>query len=467
MKQKEGEGLVRRLGAFDSTMMMVGIVIGSGIYTTTGLIAERAPSAGLILLVWVVGGLLTLAGALTYAELGTAMPHAGGHYVYLREAYGPLAAFLFGWNLFVVQMTGSIAALAVAFADYFSTYVPAVSPANVIFSTPVGLFGHSFQYSLSMGQLFAVAVILLLSAFNVLGVALGSLLQNLFTVIKIGTLLVFIALGLTVGRGAAVDFSLNPEGLEWGQLIVGFGIASIIVSWAFDGWHNINYIAGEIKDPARNLPRALFAGATGITLLYVLTNYIYLYAVPIHEMEGVVRIAELATSALYGGATAGLITVAIIISVFGALNGSIIVGPRVYYAMAADGLFFKKVSEVHSRFRTPAFSILLQAFWASMLTLSGTFEQLITFVMFVTVLFTVAAVASIFTLRKQQPDLARPYRTWGYPLVPLIFIVASTGILLDTLIERPVQALAGIGLTAIGIPVYIYWRRAAAADAVG
>jgi APA family basic amino acid/polyamine antiporter len=452
-------GLVRKLGIFDATMMMMGIVIGSGIYTTTGIIAESAPSAPLILAVWVFGGLLTLTGALTYAELGAAMPHAGGHYVYIREAYGPLPAFLFGWMLFFVGMTGSIAALGVAFAEYVSYFLPWFSTHNHLFTVPLSFFGLSFDYSISTGQLFAAVVILALSTMNIFGVVLGAMVQNVFTVLKIGTLIVFVVLGLTIGQRTPVDWSVNPLGLTPGNLIVGFGLAYIAVSWAFDGWNNINYIAGEIKDPGRNLTFALIAGTGSITLLYALTNLVYIYALPVPAMQGVVRIAEIASTGLFGGAAATIISAAVMVSVFGSLNGTIIVGPRVYYAMADDGLFFRRVAEVHPRWRTPMHSLVFQGVWSALLCLTGTFEQLITMVMFVIILFTILAVVSVFTLRRTRPEMPRPYKTWGYPWVPAIFIVFSTGILLATLFERPVEALAGMGLTAIGIPVYRYWKK--------
>lgn len=452
-------GLVRQLGLFDSTMVMVGIVLGSGIFLTTGIMAKTIPSASLILLAWIVGGLLTMTGALTYAELGAAMPEAGGQYVYVREAYGPFFGFLFGWILFLVYMTGSIAALAAAFAEYFGYFFPSLSTNRIIHSTAISAFNHTYQYSLSMGQVVAVVVIILLSVINFLGVGFGKTIQNIFTVVKIATLLVFISLGFTIGKGASVEFSLNPTGLGFSQLVIGFGIALVAVGWAFDGWNNVNFIAGEIKNPKRNLPYALILGTVGITILYVLTNYIYLYALPMNEMTGVVRIAEKASTALFGGAAAALISAAVIISTFGALNGSILVGPRVYYAMAKDNLFFQRVASVHPRFRTPAFAILIQAVWSGILTLSGTFEQLLTFVMFVSIMFWIAGAASLFTLRKKYPDLPRPYKTWGYPVIPIVFIVASLGILLNTLIEKPVESLAGVGLTAIGIPVYFFWRK--------
>lgn len=457
-KEKPPQKLLRQLGLFDSTMVMVGIVIGSGIFLTTGIMAKYIPSSGLILMAWVVGGLLTLAGALTYAELGAALPEAGGQYVYLREAYGDMAAFLFGWILFLVYMTGGIAGLALAFAEYFGYFFPAFSTDSTLFSLSIQVFGHPLTYSLSAGQLVGVLIIILLSIFNFVGVGLGKFIQNIFTVLKIGIIVTIIGLGFIIGEGTAVDLSLKPAHMDFGQMIIGFGVALVAVTWAFDGWNNVNFVAGEIKKPSRNLPLALIIGTLGITLLYTLTNYVYLYALPIPEMKGVVRIAEKATSALFGSSTGALISAAVIISTFGSLNGSILTGPRVYYAMARDGLFFRSASRVHPRFRTPGFAILIQAVWASLLTLAGTFEQIFTFAMFMAIVFWIAATASVFTLRKKRPDLPRPYKTWGYPVVPALFILASLGILINTLLEKPVEALAGIILTALGIPAYYHWK---------
>ncbi len=451
--------LKRQLGLFDSTMVMVGIIIGSGIFVTTGIMAKYIPSTGLLLLAWIVGGLLTLAGALTYAELGAAMPEAGGQYVYLREAYGPMAAFLFGWVLFLVYMTGGIAGLALAFAEYFGKFFPSLSIESIIFSKPVKIFSISFQFSISAGQLVGVAVILLLSFFNYIGVIFGKLIQNFFTVIKIGMVTAIIVLGFAVGKGTAPNLTLNPGGWSFSQMIFGFGLALVAVTWAYDGWNNVNFVAGEIKNPKRNLPRALILGTIGVTVLYVLINYIYLYALPMNKIIGEVKIAEQATTSLFSESIGGLISAVVLISIFGSINGSILAGPRVYYAMARDKLFFKKASEVHPRFKTPAFAVVIQGIWASILTLAGTFEQLFTFAMFIAIAFWVAAAASIFTLRKKFPDLPRPYKTWGYPVVPIIFILASLGILINTLFEKPVEAFAGILFTALGIPVYYYWKR--------
>jgi len=451
--------LKRQLGLFDSTMVMVGIIIGSGIFTTTGIMAKYIPSTGLILLAWIVGGLLTLSGALTYAELGAALPEAGGQYIYLREAYGPMAAFLFGWILFLVYMTGGIAGLALAFAEYFGNFFPSLSTDVLIFNSTINIFRSSIHFSISAGQLVGVAVILLLSFANYIGVIFGKLIQNIFTVAKIGIILVIIILGFAIGKGTTPHLAFNPGGWSFSQMILGFGVALVAITWAFDGWNNVNFVAGEIKNPKRNLPRALMIGALGVTVLYVLINYIYLFALPMNKITGVVQVAEHATSALFGASTGGLISAIVLISIFGSINGSILAGPRVYYAMARDKLFFRKASQVHPRFKTPAFAVVIQAIWASLLTLAGSFEQIFTFAMFIAIVFWIGAAASVFTLRKKFPDLPRPYKTWGYPVVPAIFILASLGILINTLVEKPVEALAGIVFTALGIPVYFYWKR--------
>ncbi len=450
--------LLRQMGLFDSVMMMVGIVIGSGIFLTTGIMAQSIPSVPLLLLAWFVGGALTLTGALTFAELGAAMPEAGGQYVYLREAYGGLAAFLFGWILFLVSMGGSIAALGVGFAEYLGYFFPAVSTARTLVAIDLSRLGVGWDLTLSAGQLVAVAVIVALSAINFVGVVFGKMVQNLFTVLKLGAIVAFILLGLTMGSTIALDLTVNPSGLSFTALWVGFGVAIVAVSWAFDGWNNITYIAGEIRDPKRNLPRTLLLGTLVITGLYVLINLVYVLALPVARMSGVVRIAEAASTAMFGATAAALMSVAVIVSTFGALNGAIFVGPRVYYAMAQDGVFFRKVGEVHPRFRTPAFAVLAQAVWAAVLTLTGSYEQLFTYVVFVSLVFWIAATAAVFVLRGKRPDLPRPYRTWGYPWVPAAFIVTTAAILLNTLIARPVESLAGLLITVLGVPVYFYWQ---------
>jgi len=456
---KQEIGLVRKLGLFDSTMLVIGIVIGSGIFLTTGIMAKSIPSPLLILLAWCVGGLIALAGALAYAELGAAMPHAGGQYVYLREAYGPLTGFLFGWMMFLVYQTGSIAALAAGFAEYFGYFFPGLGTTKYIFSTSFTIFHHTVPYSISMGQLVAIALILLLSLFNFVGLVLGSLIQNITTILKIGTLIALVALGFILGKGGQIEYPLAVSGFSLSQLLMGFGVAMIAVIWTYDGWNNVNFAAGEIKNPGRNLPLSLIIGTAGVTVLYVAVNYIYLYTLPMNELSGVVRIAEKAASVLFGGMAGALVSAAVVVSTFGALNGVILTGPRVYYAMAKDKLFFKQVAKVHPRYKTPGVSILIQAVWACLLTLSGTYEQLFTYVTFATIVFYIFAVTSVFTLRKKHPDLPRPYKTWGYPWLPILFIIVMAVLLINTLFSKPVESFAGIAIIGLGLPAYFYWKK--------
>lgn len=450
------QNLERELNLFDSAMIMMGIVIGSGIFLTTGIMARSIPSPGLILLAWLVGGLLTLAGALTYGELGAALPEAGGQYVYLREAFGSLVAFLFGWVLFLVYMTGGIAALVLAFSEYAGSFLPVLSPQHVILNLNKG---HLLHYSLSSGQLLGVALIIFLTLVNFRGLIFGKTLQNFLTVIKIGVIAALVILGISLGKGHGFSFNWHPPELSLPQLLSGFGVALIAVTWAFDGWNNVNFVAGEIKNPGRTLPLALVLGTLGVTLLYLLVNIFYFYALPLPETVGVVRIAEKAVTALFGNTAGSLLSGLILISIFGAINGSILAGARVYYAMAQDGLFFPRAAQVHPRYRTPGFALFIQAGWASFLVLIGRFEQVLTYTMFITIIFWVAAAAAVFRLRKTKPDLPRPYKTWGYPVVPGLFILASLGIILNTLIQRPVEAGAGLLVTASGLPVYFYWKK--------
>ena len=443
--------LVRKLGLFDSTMILMGIVIGSGIFLTTGIMAKTLTSGGILLLAWIVGGAITLTGALAYAELGAAMPEAGGQYVYLREAYGPLIAFLSGWVIFLVYMGGGIALLAVAFSEYFGSFFPFFSTTTYLISTDL--------FSVSNGQVLAVVLIILFSIANYIGVVFGKMVQNTLTVIKIGAVLLLIIFGLLADKGVPIDISFDAGGLSFSQLVVGFGVAMVAVFWAFDGWNNVNFVAGEIKNPAKNLPLSLILGTTLVGLIYVLVNVVYLKALPISEMAGVITIADSASSVLFGSVASMFLTVAIIISVVGSLNGSILVGARVYYAMAKDGLFFKKMATVHFRFKTPSVAIVTQAVWSSVLALSGTIERLLVYFLFSAVIFWIVPVAGVFALRKKQPDLPRPYKTWGYPVTPIIFIIACTGILINTLFESPLESLVGLGITAIGVPVYFYWCR--------
>ncbi len=418
---------------------------------TTGLMAQALPSPFLILLAWVVGGIMMLAGALTYAELGAAMPKAGGQYIYLREAYGPLSAFLFGWVAFIAYLTGTNAAISVAVAEHLGSFYPSLSPHHVILDLGV--------YTLSSGQLVALAIITGLSLVNYLGVVFGKWVQNIFTVLKIGAILLFAVAGLWVTTGVGVDFSNGTAGMSFGQVLMGMGVALIAVNWTIGGWDYVTLAAGEIKDPQRNLPRSLVLGTVTIIFLYVLVNVAYLKSMPIDQIAGEIKIGEASARALFGSGIAGVFTIAVMLSMFGSLNGNILVGPRVTYAMARDDLFFKKVSEVHPKYRTPGNAIILQGVWAGILTLSGTFEELITLVVFVNFMLWIAASSTVFVLRKKQPELHRPYKVWGYPWVPGIFILFSAAVMVNTFFESPGQSMMGLGLTLLGLPVYFYWKR--------
>lgn len=455
-RQETGSsGLVRGLGVFDATMLTVGSVIGTGIFITTADIARALPHQGVILGVWVLGGLLTLAGALTYAELGALFPRAGGMYHFLKEAYGPLWGFLYGWACFLIIMSGGIAALAVAFGEYLGSFVPFFSTGNLLVS--VSLDG--WTWSLSGGQIAAVAAILLLTAVNYLGLREGAGVQNLLAVIRIGSIAVFVALGLGVEAHAPVSLTAP---LPAGGLLAAFGVAMIAALWTYDGWYGPTFSAGEMRDPGRTLPLGLIWGTVLIMALYAAINVVYLRALPLAQAAATPRIAETAAEVLFGAGGARLISLAVVISTFGCLSATILYSSRIYLPMAEDGVFFRGLAKVHPKFHTPGRSLWAQSLWGMALTLTGTYEQLYTYVVFAAVLFHVATAGAVLVLRRRRPDLERPYRTWGYPWVPGLFIVASVLLVGNTLIEKPVESLAGLGFLAAGLPAYAWWRRRAA-----
>lgn len=460
---EESRGLARELGLLDSTFLVVGITIGSGIFLTTGVMAESLPHAGLLLVAWAVGGILTVAGALTYAELGAAMPEAGGQYVYLREAYGPLSAFLFGWVIFLVYQPGAVAAVATGFAVYLGYFLPALAIDNTVATITVA----GRDLSVSAGQFVAVATIIFLTLMNVRGLRIGALIQNVSTVLKVAAIAVFVGLGLWAGLGSGRELPTLIGGGEGSSRLAGFGVALLAVLWSYDGFSNLNFSAGEIKEPGRTLPRALIFGTVFITVVYLLVNVVYVLALPVGEMQGVLAVAEVAASALLGPWGAAFIAGAIAISTFGSTNGSILAGARVYYAMAKDRLFFQSVASVHPRYRTPHVSLWLQCFWACVLALSGTFEQIFTYATFAVILLYGAAAASVFTLRRTHPDLPRPYKVWAYPVVPAFFLASVVALVINTLVERPWESFSGLGVLALGIPAYFYWNRGGRRDAAG
>lgn len=450
-------GLVRGLGLFDTTMLTVGSVIGTGIFITTADIARVLPNPGLILVLWVTGGLFVLAGALTYAELGALYPRAGGTYHYLKEAYGTLWGFLFGWAAFLIIMSGGIAALAVAFGEYLGSFLPFFSTGNELSAVPVG----PWVWSVSGGQVAGILAILLLTAVNYLGLREGAGVQNLLTVIRIGSILVFVALGLMVEVEVPKLISHAPP---TGGLLTAFGVGMIAALWTYDGWYGATYSAGEIRNPSRTLPIGLIWGTVIIMVLYFLINIVYFRALSLAEAAATPRIAETAAGVLFGPGGARLMSLAVLISTFGCLSATILFSSRIYLPMAEDGVFFRTLAHVHPRFHIPGRSLWAQSLWAVLLTLSGTYEQLYTYVVFAVVLFQIATASAVFVLRRRHPELDRPYKTWGYPWVPALFILASVLVVGNTLIEKPVESIAGLGLIALGLPAYFWWRRQAARE---
>lgn len=437
------EGLSRVLGLGSATLFVVGSVIGSGIFLTTGGMAAVIPSASLLLTAWVFGGLLAIAGGLTYAEMGTMFPRSGGVYVFLKEAYGPLPAFLYGWAALFVVISGGIAAVAVGFAEYLSYFVPGLTSGAIF-----GITGT---------KLVAAAVIVVLGGINYTGVRSGNMVNVVTTAAKVGALAALPLMALVAARVHPVFVPIVPPGLE--RPAASFGIAMIAVLWTYEAWYFVTYAAGEIKDPQRNIPRALLAGLLLLTTIYVVVNVAYLYALSIDEMRGTTRIAERAATALVGPWGATFVALTVVVSTFGNNAAAILAGSRLLFAMASDGVFLPAASRVHPRYRTPHVAIVALTIWSALLALSGTYEQLFTYVMFASILFSVAAGAALFRLRWTMPNQPRPYRTWGYPVVPLVFIAGSAAFVLNTLIERPFESLAGLGLLALGLPAYWYWGK--------
>ena len=444
--------LVRGLGTWDAVLLTIGSVIGTGIFITTADIARVLPSEGWILSVWLVGGLLTLTGALTYSELGVLYPRAGGIYHYLKEAYGPLWGFLYGWACFLIIMSGGIAALAVAFGEYLGSFLPVFSTQNELLALPLG----SWTWRVSGGQVAAALAILLLSVVNHLGLREGTAVQNLLTVLKIGSIVVFVAAGFLVD---APQLALRETPVPSGSLLAAFGVGMIAALWTYDGWYGPTFSAGEMRRPERNLPLGLIWGTLTIMALYALLNLVYFRALPVSEMMETPRIGETAAGALFGSNGARLVALAVLVSTFGCLSATILYSSRIYLPMARDGVFFRSLGTVSVRYRTPVASLWAQSGWAMLLTLSGTYEQLYTYVIFAAVLFHVATGAAVFVERWRRPEARRDYRVWGYPWTPAVFILASLALVGNTLAERPLESLLGLGLLVLGLPAYAWWRR--------
>src|SRR5579862_1507551 len=452
----EQPNLVRGLGLLDSVLLLISGIIGSSIFLTAKDIAGPLPNPILFLLVWVLGGVISLCACVAFAELGSMFPDSGGQYVYLREAYGDLPAFLYGWMLFSVANGGTIAALSVASAAYLGGIVPFISQDHVVF-TAAGIV-------LTRAHIVALISIVAVTWINVVGLRWGTILQNLATWAKFAAMAAFVVLGFAIGKGDWHHFSPAPGqsltlGLSSGQLISAFGVALIAVFWAYDGWVYITWVAGEVKEPRRNVPLAMVLGVLAVGAIYIAMNMTYVYALPLSEIAKHETIAHAAATALFSPAAALWLSALIAVSCFGAMASCTMSGARVYFAMARDGAFFQRMAEVHPKWRTPAFSLIGQGIWGAILTVSGRYDQLYTYVMFGMVLSYTLTVLGLFVLRWKRPDTPRPYRCAGYPWLPGIYVLIGTAWTLNTIFTRPTEAFWGTTIMLIGVPGYLYWKR--------
>lgn len=450
MQTQVNEPQLRRdLGLAGAAAIVVGTVIGSGIFLVPKAMALQVGSPQLVFAVWVFGGVLTLFGALTYAELAAALPEAGGEYVYLREAYGPFFGFLYGWTQTWVAKSASVATLGTAFYLYLANFFPILE--QVLWSAPGWL-------EIRAGQILSIALILFLGVVNYFGVKIGGGVQVAVTVVKVLLILGIVIAGLVFGSevGSASNYVSSiaaPGGIS------GFFVALVAALWAYDGWNNVNMVASEIKRPQKNLPMALIGGTLLVMAVYLLTNLAYFYVLSAQDVANSDRVAAEMMRRIFGQTGANWVSVAAMISIFAALNGSILSGSRVPYALARDGLFFRSIARVHPQHATPAAAIVLLSVWSGVLTLSGRYDQLYTLVIFPSwILYTMAA-ASVIVLRRTKPNLPRPYRTLAYPLVPTAFVLVALTLLANTLVQSPRESVLGLVLIGAGLPFYFYWRK--------
>jgi APA family basic amino acid/polyamine antiporter len=449
--------LVKGLGVYGATSVVAGTMIGTGIFLVPGVMLQNVGTPWLVIVVWVFAGVLSLFGALGYAELGAAIPEAGGEYVYLHRAYGPLPGFLYGWTYFFVAKTASIAAIATGFVLYLSYFFPWLNDGIWEFHIP--LLGADAVFRLTGLQAGSAILILLLSVLNVLGVRRSGAVQTVFTASKLAVLALLIVLGLTLGHGSFEHFRQSVAWESRPGFLAAFGVATVSALWAYDGWNNLNMVAGEVEKPQRNVPRALILGTLLVIGVYALTNVAYFFVLAPAEAAGTSTVAADAARRFLGGAGGAFVAVGVMISSFATLNGSILSGSRIPFAQARDGLFPRFLAGIHPKFHTPAAAILAQAVIAGIFALSGTYEALYTKVIFSEWLFYALVTAGIFILRRRSPELVRPYRTWGYPLVPAIFVVLASLLLVNTFIERRSDSLWGLFLMGTGIPAYYLWSR--------
>jgi len=449
-------GFQRRMGLLDGVLLCIGGVLGSGIFMTSGYVAESLSSPAAFLAVWLIGGAITLCGALTFGELGALYPRAGGPYVYIREAYGLATAFFYGWAFFGFIECGAIAALAAGFAEYLGSFVPFLSSRIVLARADIA----GYAWTLSPAQLAAVLAILALTLVNIAGLKLGLFVQNMLTFTRVGLILVFVLAALTLGRAGGAGLwtgTAAGSAAAWPGFKA-LGVALMAVFWTYDGWYSVNCAAEEVRRPGRTIPLSLLLGTGAVTSIYLLVNIVYLRALPIGEMKGVARIGELAAVSLFGQGAAALFSVLVMVTILGCLNTTILYGPRVYFAMARDGVFFRGMGELGRRGAAPVKGFAGQAAWSGLLCVSGGFQALYEYVVFALLLFFAATGASVIILRRKHPGAPRDYRVWGYPLVPLFFIAAAAAIFVNTLVTQPRKSLLGAALLALGWPAYAFWR---------
>jgi basic amino acid/polyamine antiporter, APA family len=457
----------RAISRLDATALVAGAMIGSGIFIVSADISREVGSPGLMLAVWVLAGLTTVIGALTYSELAALFPVAGGQYLYLREGISPLAGYLYGWTLFTVIQTGTIAAVAVAFARFTAVFLPALTP-DVFLGFTVHLPSGPIDVGLSPQRLLALAVVIVLTLINVRGVRTAALIQTSLTTLKVASLACLIVVGLAIGRNVhalAANFGAHfwaGGGIRFGVLPA-VGAAMVGALFSMDAWNNVGFAAGELKNPRRDLPFAMVAGVLTVTLLYLLANLGYLSVLPLSSIAAAPqdRVATAVLQAVFGGAGLAIMAAAIMISTFGCANGLILAGPRVYYAMARDGLFFRAAAALHPRYRTPTLALLIQAVWTCVLCLSGTYSQLLDYVIFAALLFYLLTALSLFALRRRRGELERPVRVPGYPWVPALYVLLTGAIAIDLLIVKPRYTWPGLLIVALGVPVYYAWKLAA------
>jgi len=455
---------VKAMSRLDATALVAGAMIGSGIFIVSADIVRQVHSPGLVLLVWAISGVVTVLGALTYGELAAMFPHAGGQYVYLREAISPLFGYLYGWTLFMVIQTGTIAAVAVAFARFTAVLFPALSP-DVFVGGTVQLPSGPIEVGLSAQRVFAILSIVVLTWINYWGVRTAAFIQTSLTFIKVATLVALVLLGAVLFRKpevVAANFSMAflPEGGSLLMLLPAIGAAMVGTLFAMDAWNNVGFAADELKNPAKDIPIAMGLGTLTVTVLYLLSNVAYLSVLPADAIANAAqdRVGTAALQAMFGPAGLYLMAIAIMISTFGCNNGLILSGARVYYAMARDNLFFRRTGTLHPVHKTPTFGLVIQAVWISVLCVSGTYSQLLDYVIFAAVLFYMLTAVGLFALRVRRPHAERPVRAPGYPWLPGAYVLLTALIGVDLLFKKPQYTWPGLMIVALGVPVYYLWR---------